>query len=139
MTHTPIRSDVRVLSGPLRWLLQGLAALCLLLALVGLVLPVMPTVPFLVVAAWAAARSSPRLHRWLLEHRRFGPYLRDWNEAGIVPRRAKWFCTVMMSGSAVSMPIFMPREFLPFVAIAIACMAAVLIWLWRRPEARPQP
>lgn len=125
-----------MLPGPVRWLLQGLAAVCLVLALVGLVLPVMPTVPFLVVAAWAAARSSPRLHRWLLEHRQFGPYLRDWNEAGIVPRRAKWFCTVMMAGSALGMPIFMPRQFLPFIAIAIACMAAVLIWLWRRPEVR---
>lgn len=131
-----MRSAPRVLPGPLRWLLLALAIVCLALAVIGLFLPVMPTVPFLIVAAWAAARSSPRLHRWLLEHRRFGPYLRDWNEAGIVPRRAKWFCSAMMAASAVSMPIFMPARFYPFVAVAIACMAAVLVWLWRRPEAR---
>jgi len=136
VTPTQLRPEVRTLSGPVRWLLQALAAVCLVLALVGLVLPVMPTVPFLVVAAWAAARSSPRLHRWLLEHPRFGPSLRDWNEAGIVPRRAKWFCTVMMAGSAVSMPVFIPSRWLALVVLAIACMAAILVWLWRRPETR---
>jgi len=136
VTQTQLRPEVRTLSGPVRWLLQALAAVCLVLALVGLVLPVMPTVPFLVVAAWAAARSSPRLHRWLLEHPRFGPSLRDWNEAGIVPRRAKWFCTVMMAGSAVSMPVFIPSRWLALVVLAIACMAAILVWLWRRPETR---
>jgi len=136
VTQTQLRPEVRTLSGPVRWLLQALAAVRLVLALVGLVLPVMPTVPFLVVAAWAAARSSPRLHRWLLEHPRFGPSLRDWNEAGIVPRRAKWFCTVMMAGSAVSMPVFIPSRWLALVVLAIACMAAILVWLWRRPETR---
>lgn len=137
MTNAEVPPDARILSGPVRWLLQALAGLCLLLAMVGLVLPVMPTVPFLVVAAWAAARSSPRLHRWLLQHPRFGSYLRDWAEAGLVPRRAKWFCTAMMAGSAVSMPIFIPPAWYAFVIVAIVVMAAILVWLWRRPEHRP--
>jgi uncharacterized membrane protein YbaN (DUF454 family) len=127
----------RIVSGPARWALQALAALSLLLALVGVVLPVMPTVPFLVVAAWAAARSSPRLHHWLLTHPHFGPYLRDWYEAGVVPRRAKWFSTVMMGGSAIMMPIVVPPAWLPLVAVVVLCMAAVLAWLWLRPEHRP--
>ena len=126
-----------MLSGPARWLLQALAVLSLLLALVGLVLPVMPTVPFLVVAAWAAARSSPRLHRWLLTHPRFGPYLRDWYEAGVVPRRAKWFSTAMMGGSASFMPVVVPADWMPVVGVIVLCMALVLFWLWRRPETRP--
>ncbi|MBC5785299.1 YbaN family protein [Ramlibacter sp. USB13] len=138
MTDTQLPPGARALSAPVRWLLQGLAGLCLVLAVVGIVLPVMPTVPFLVVAAWAAARSSPRLHRWLLTHRRFGPYLRDWNEAGVVPRRAKWFSTAMMGGSAASMPVFVPAEWALVVVVPVAGMAAVLVWLWKRPEQRPQ-
>lgn len=137
MSDTDIPPGARVVSGPARWLLQGLAGISLLLAAVGIVLPIMPTVPFLIVAAWAAARSSPRLHRWLLSHKHFGPALRDWYEAGVVPRKAKWFSTCMMSGSAVSMPVFIPGEWMGMVAGVIACMGAVLVWLWKRPEHRP--
>jgi len=122
------------LQAPLRWLLLAVAALCLVLAAV----PLLPALPLLVAAAWAAARSSPRLHRRLLSDRRVGPLLRDWDEARVVPRRAKWLSTAMMGGSAMSMPAFAPADWLPLAGIAVACIVAVLVWLWRRPEQRPQ-
>src|SRR5437762_1468372 len=103
MTMTSGVQASRPLTGAARWALRALAALCLLLGLVGVFVPVMPTMPFLLVAAWAASRSSPRLHQWLLSHPRFGPSLRDWNEAGVVPRRAKWLATIMMAMSAAAM------------------------------------
>lgn len=124
-------------SAPARWLLLALAGVFLLLGIVGLFLPVMPTVPFLIVAAWAASRSSPRLHNWLMTHPRFGHQLREWNDHGVVPRRAKWFTSVMMSGSAISMLVIAPRHWLPAVLLLIAGMALVLAWLWRRPEHCP--
>lgn len=125
------------LSAPARWLLLTLAGLCVLLGLVGLFLPVMPTVPFLIVAAWAASRSSPRLHRWLMNHPHFGRQLREWNEHGIVPRKAKWITSVMMACSAVSMLVIAPSQWIPVVGGLIAGMAIVLAWLWRRPERCP--
>lgn len=136
MTHE-LQSGPRGLSAPARWALQALAALCLLLGLIGLVLPVMPTVPFLLVAAWAASRSSPRLHRWLLSHPRFGRPLRDWYDAGVVSRRAKWFATIMMAMSGVGMAVVTPPPWNLLAALAIAAMVAVAVWLWRRPEQRP--
>lgn len=138
MTDTRLSPAPCNRSAPVRWLLQALAGLFLLLAAIGIVLPVMPTVPFLVVAAWLAARSSPRLHHWLVTHKRFGSYLRDWNEAGVVPRRAKWFSTAMMGGSAACMPVFVPPDWAVFVVVPVTCMALVLVWLWRRPERRPE-
>ena len=137
MSDASASSTIRPLPGPLRWLLQGVAGLCLLMALVGVVLPVLPTVPFLVAAAWAAARSSPRLHAWLLAHKRFGPWLRDWSEAGVVSRRAKWFSTAMMGGSAASMPVLIPAEWAVLMLVPATGMVVVLVWLWRRPEQRP--
>jgi uncharacterized membrane protein YbaN (DUF454 family) len=127
----------RPLSTPARWLLLAFAGLNVVLGIVGLLLPVMPTVPFLILAAWAAGRSSPRLHRWLYANRRFGPLLRNWDEAGVVPRRAKWIASVMMTGSATSMLVVAPAQWLPAVLGAVAVMAGVLAWLWRRPEAIP--
>ncbi|HVE52049.1 MAG TPA: YbaN family protein [Ramlibacter sp.] len=125
------------LSAPARWFLMTLAGIFVLLGVIGVFLPVMPTVPFLIVAAWCASRSSPRLHRWLLEHPRFGHLLRDWYEAGVVPRRAKWITSVMMAGSTCMMLFVAPSHWLPAVWAIIACMALILVWLWRRPEHRP--
>jgi uncharacterized membrane protein YbaN (DUF454 family) len=111
---------------------RALAVLGVLLALIGLVLPVMPTVPFLLVAAWAAGKGWPRLETWLLNHAHFGPHIRAWRERGAVPRRAKWLATIMMSGSAIMMSLT-PLPL--FIKIGVpAVMAAVAIWLWRRPE-----
>jgi uncharacterized protein len=47
------------------------------LALIGIVVRGIPTTPFLLLTAFAFARSSPRLHRWLMGHKRFGPILHD--------------------------------------------------------------
>lgn len=127
----------RTLSAPARWLLLALAGVCIVLGVVGIILPVMPTVPFLLVAAWAASRSSPKLHDWLHNHPRFGVLLRNWEEAHVVPRSAKWLATVMMSGSAIMMLVVTPQRWMLAVMAVVAVMAAVLYWLWRRPEQRP--
>jgi uncharacterized protein len=134
---TPMTTDPRTLTAPARWLLQALAAVCVLLGLVGIVIPVMPTVPFLLVAAWAASRSSPRLHQWLITHPRFGRQLREWNDFGVVPRLAKWLATLMMAVSAASLLVIVPAAWLAPVIGGIACMVGLLVWLWRRPEQRP--
>jgi uncharacterized membrane protein YbaN (DUF454 family) len=127
----------RGLTAPARWALQALAGVCVLLGLIGIVVPVLPTVPFLLVAAWAASRSSPRLHRWLLTHPRFGRPLREWEEAGIVPRPAKWFATGMIAVSGPLMAYLVPAGWRNLVLIGLVLMLVVLVWLWRRPEHRP--
>ncbi|MEJ8837407.1 YbaN family protein [Ramlibacter sp. AN1133] len=126
----------RGLTAPARWALQALAGVCVVLGLVGIVVPVLPTVPFLLVAAWAASRSSPRLHRWLLTHPRFGRPLREWEEAGIVPRSAKWFATTMIVVSGSVMAYVVPAGWRPVAFAGLVAMVLVLVWLWRRPEHR---
>ena len=59
-------------SGSLKvlWLTLGLLATACGVA--GIVLPLVPATPFLLLAAFAFARSSPRLHGWLVAHPRLG-------------------------------------------------------------------
>lgn len=115
-----------------RLLWRALAVLGVVLAVIGAVLPVMPTVPFLIMAAWAGGKGWPALETWLLNHAQFGPGIRRWRERGAVPRRAKWLATLMMSGSALMLALS-PLPLAVRIGVP-AVMAAVAIWLWRRPE-----
>jgi uncharacterized protein len=72
-----------------RWSYAILAYVCVGLAMVGVVVPGIPTFPFLLLAAWAAARGSERLHDWLYAHPRFGQSLMDWEQKRAVSRRTK--------------------------------------------------
>lgn len=119
-----------------RWALLVLALVSLALAVLGLFLPVVPTVPFVLLAAWAAARSSPRLSAWMESHPRMGPHILDWRRGGVVRRSAKWTATLLMGLSAITMLVVLHPHWLPYPIIA--CMAVVLLWLWRRPERMPE-
>ena len=59
------------------------------LGAIGAFLPLLPTVPFMILAAFCFARSSPRLEAKLLDHRQFGPHIRRWREHGAISRRGK--------------------------------------------------
>jgi uncharacterized membrane protein YbaN (DUF454 family) len=108
-----------------------LAVLSLTLGVIGIFLPGLPTTVFILVAAWAAARSSPGFHRWLEQHPRFGPMIRNWRETGAVSLGAKWSATAMMALSAAILFITAPK---PWVAeLATLAMALVCLWLWMRP------
>ena len=119
-----------------RWCLLALAVLSLVLGVIGIFVPMLPTVPFLLLAAWAAGHSSPRLSNWLENHPRLGPPITDWRRAGVVSRRAKWAATLAMTASAIAMLVLLRNHWAALAAVST--MACVLAWLWLRPEqARP--
>lgn len=117
-------------------MLQGfyfiLALLALALGIIGIFVPGLPTTPFILLAAWAAARSSKRLHRYLAEHRVFGPMVRDWQREGAVSRKAKRAAILTMALCAVIFFLTAPKWWM--AALGSSIMAVVGIWLWRRPE-----
>lgn len=84
-----------------RWIYIATACICIGLGTLGVIVPGLPTTPFLLVAAWAAARSSPRLHAWLFNHRWFGPPLRNWENERAVSVRAKVSAVVLLAASWV--------------------------------------
>ncbi|MCD6664090.1 MAG: YbaN family protein [Comamonas sp.] len=121
---------------PVRWLLLTLALLSLATGIVGIFLPGLPTTVFILIAAWAAARSSPRLHAWLWRHKLFGPMLRNWADGGRVSRRAKVSAALVMGSTALILGVInVPNWARWFAWINMAC---VLIWLWHRPEPEAQ-
>jgi len=85
-------------AGPMmRPVLIAFGWLCVMLGGIGVVVPGLPTTVFLIIAAWAFARSSRRFHDWLYGHRVFGPPLQNWRRHRIIPVRAKVLAVSMMS------------------------------------------
>lgn len=122
----------RPLPRAVRWLLLVFAVLCLVMGVIGVIVPGLPTTVFILMAAWAAARSSPRLHGWLMRHRLFGPMLVNWQNGGFVSRRAKWSATIAMAVCAVI--LWFTAHQVWGAWLGIGSMACVLVWLWCRPE-----
>jgi uncharacterized membrane protein YbaN (DUF454 family) len=118
-----------------RWLLWLAGTVSLGLGIVGVVLPGLPTTPFVLLAAACYARASPRLHRWLREHRLFGPMVRDWEAHRSLTRRAKRIAQgsmlVMVGISAWGLR---DRP----VLLAVVLIAALIgVWVVARIPTRP--
>jgi uncharacterized membrane protein YbaN (DUF454 family) len=115
-----------------RLALRGLGAVCVALAFAGVAIPGMPTTVFLILALWAFARSSPRLHGWLLNHRRFGPGLRAWEAHGAIPRSVK----VLAVGSLVASFVFLVFFFHSPLGLGLTAAIFLLVaaFIVSRPE-----
>lgn len=112
------------------WIACG--GIALVLGTVGMFLPLLPTVPFLLLAAFCFARGSERVHRWLVDHDVLGPPIRDWQDRGAISRRAKWFATASIVAAFLLAAAFGVRP--AILAIQVAVLACVAVFVWTRPE-----
>lgn len=125
-------AEVRMLSGPARWLMLGIGWTAVGLAVLGAFLPLLPTTPFLLVAAWAFGRSSERLRRRLYNDRMFGPMLQNWERHGAIPLWAKMLAVGVMLLTFVGLT---QRETIPLWALVLigVSLLAVSAWITTRP------
>lgn len=76
------------------WVVVGCVAVAV--GGVGIVVPGLPTTVFFIIAAWAFARSSPRLEAWVLNLPKVGPMVQDYRAGHGMPHRAKATAIVMI-------------------------------------------
>lgn len=100
------------------------------LAFAGIFLPILPTTPFVLLAAACFAKSSPRFHGWLINHRHFGPILYHWQTSRSMPKRAKVIAlaTIIVSG-ALSIYLINPLTIKLVVATILLIPIFIIIRL----------
>lgn len=115
-----------------RLLYLGLGFASVALGALGILLPLLPTVPFMLLAAFFFARSSPRLEAWIVDHPRFGPHVRAWRERGAINPAGKRAALAAFALSAV-----LGLLLLPFPWLLVPAMAGLVggSWIATRPEA----
>lgn len=112
------------MTNPWTWL----GVLFLALGAVGAVLPLLPTTPFVLLAAGCFARSSPRMHAWLLQSTLFGPVLRNWEQNRCMPRNARRVSLAMMIGvGSCSVIFFVPGLWLKGVGILLIATGCIVV------------
>ena len=114
----------------LLWAMAGV--LFVAVGTIGVILPLLPTTPFLLLAAYCFAHSSPKLHNWLLNHRSFGPLIKNWDRYGSIDRRSKCIAmAVILMTLGISVAIGVPSWAL---ASQIVVLVIVSTFILTRPE-----
>lgn len=113
------------------WGLFGFLALAV--GTLGIFLPLLPTVPLVLLAAFCFARSSSRLHDWLVTHPTFGPSIDDWNQNGAISRRGKFLATFSVFLAFVLAAAMGVKP--GILAVQASVLLCVMLFIWTRPTA----
>jgi uncharacterized membrane protein YbaN (DUF454 family) len=125
----------------MRWFLLAAGWLSTALAVLGIFLPLLPTVPLLLLAAACFGRSSETFHRWLVEHRHFGPLLQPYLTGGGIPRRARVRAIAVIwvtipASALLLVPLLWVRGLMIAVALAVT-LYLLRLPAWEEPTSQP--
>lgn len=111
------------------WYIAGMLSLGM--AYIGIVTPGIPFSIFLVMAAFCFSKSSERMHNWIYNHKIFGPFLTNWKDKRIFPKKMKYVMVLMMASTLVLTFVFTGN--LTAILYSGIFMALVAIWAWKFP------
>lgn len=114
-----------------RYLYIAAGSLSLVIGVAGVFLPLLPGTPFILLSAWCFERGSERFHFWIVNHRWFGPAIRDWRLRGAISVRHKALASAMMLFGAV---LLLSKPTIPMMGKAAysLVLACVLAFIWSR-------
>jgi len=119
---TPIKRILLLIAG----------VLSLVVGIIGAFLPLLPTVPLVLLAAYCFARSSEKLHQWLVHHRYFGPIIGSFQSGQGIPKKVKYRSIVILWLSMAFSCWIVARLWLCLMLLTIG--VCVSIYLWRLPD-----
>jgi uncharacterized membrane protein YbaN (DUF454 family) len=105
----------------------------LALGAIGVFLPILPTTPFLLLSAACYLRSSERMHKWLLNNRWFGKYIKNYQEGKGIPLITKILAMTVL-WAAIFYSAFIALDEILVAQIALLIIAlGVSVHLVRLP------
>lgn len=116
----------------MRWVWIASGLLSLGVGIVGIFVPLLPSTVFLLFASYAFARSSERLHGWLMRHPKFGPPIHNWLHGRAIHRTAKRNATLTIVAGFVFSVLVGLHAWILLAQFLV--LSAVVTYIWTRPE-----
>jgi len=105
--------------------LIAIGTICLAIGVIGIFTPILPTTPFLLLAAACYLRSSPRFHRWLMNNRIFGSYIRNYTEGRGIPIKVKLF-TIALLWATIGLSIWAAANLIVTAVLLVVAVGVTL-------------
>lgn len=101
------------------------------IAYIGVITPGIPWSTPTVIAAYCFAKGSERWHNWIMNHKLFGPFLRNWSEKRVFPTYGRWAMVATMDVSLIVL-WFTTQNWKLVLGVGLA-MLLCGVWAWRYP------
>ncbi|MHB8172609.1 MAG: YbaN family protein [Thermincolia bacterium] len=88
------------------------------LGIVGMILPLIPTTPFLLLGAACYARGSEKFYNWLLNHKLFGKFIKNYLEGKGISLKGK-ILSVSLLWVSISYTIYVLPSFYGVVFLVL--------------------
>jgi hypothetical protein len=116
------------------WMAAGF--LFLGIAYIGVIVPGIPWSTPSAIAAYCFARSSKKFHDYMLNHKLFGPFIKDWADGRVYPNKIKWIMFICMDASLVIFYL-VTQNWKATLGMG-AFFALVLLWASRYPGTKEE-
>jgi len=119
----------------LRKLYLAIGAAATGLGIIGIFVPLMPTTCFILIAAWAFAKSSPAAYQRLLDNQHLGPRIKDWQQHRIISRQSKRIASLSIIAS-IALSMLLLKESTAALVILLSVMCS-LLWFINTRRSEP--
>ena len=109
-----------------KYILITIGSVSVAAGFIGIFLPLLPTTPFLLLAAACYIRSSSKLYSWLIEHKIFGKYIKDYLDGKGIPLKAKIFSITLLWAMMLYSGIFIVKILI--IRIIMFIIAVCVTW-----------
>ena len=116
------------------WLTLGV--LLVGVAYLGVLIPGLPWSTPILGATFCFAKSSPRFHAWIMNHPRFGPFIKNWSTYRVYPTAAKYLMVAVMSTSLVV--FFLTLANVKATIYMAITFALIIVWATRYPGTKAE-
>lgn len=105
-----------------------LGSLSLGAGIAGIVLPGVPTTPFLLLSAALYFKSSERLYKWLINHKIFGKFIKNYRENKSLSRYTKIISIITMwIMITLSVTLFIDNDIIRVIVVALGITGTVFM------------